>query len=207
MTASKKSSGVTGAIYFESPAELRAWFERNHDSEPELSIGFYKKKTGRPSLTYQEALDEALCFGWIDNVRHSVDGERYRIRYTPRRRNSAWSEVNIARVKELTARGRMTPAGIAAFEAGTSGTSRGYSYEEKDRPLDAEHRRAFEANNKAWAFFQAQPASYRKAAQWWVMSAKREETRRSRLAQLIECSERGSRPRPFLVSKEERESP
>ena len=192
-------------IFFESPGELRKWLLANHDRETELWIGFHKKATGRPTLSYQQALDEMLAFGWIDGIRKGIDDSSYTMRYTPRRRGSNWSEVNTRRVGELLADGRMHPAGIAAFEARDPEKTKLYSYEERTRPLEPEDEARFRANAAAWERFQALPASYRRAAQWWVRSAKREETRARRLATLIETSARGERIRE-LTSPGRREA-
>lgn len=190
--------------YFESPAALRAWFEEHHQDAHELWVGSYRKGTGRPSVTYAEAVDQALCFGWIDGVRRKVDAERYANRFTPRRVRSVWSAVNIARVEELTRLGLMHPAGRAAFERRDDVRSKSYSHEQQSAELDEASRRTFQANAPAWAFFEAQPPSYRRVASWWVISAKRAETRQRRLATLIEDSEQGRRI--ALVRRPERPS-
>jgi uncharacterized protein YdeI (YjbR/CyaY-like superfamily) len=175
--------------FFENPADFRAWLERHHESEGELLVGFYKKGSGRASITWPQSVDEALCFGWIDGIRRGIDDESYSIRFTPRKPTSNWSSVNIARVAELTREGRMRPAGIAAFERRSEARSGIYSYEQrKTAKLDPVQQREFEANGAAWSFFQSQPPSYRRTATYWVVTAKREETRRKRLATLIEDS-------------------
>jgi uncharacterized protein YdeI (YjbR/CyaY-like superfamily) len=179
--------------FFASGAELRAWLERHHATTPELLVGFYKKGASRAGITYREALDEALCFGWIDGVRRGVDAESYTIRFTPRKRQSTWSVVNIGRMHELIARGLAAPPGLAAFELRDEERSRLYSYEARTRPLDPEYERELQENRQAWAFFTAQPPSYRRTASWWVMSAKQEATRRRRLATLVASSEAGVR--------------
>ena len=180
-------------VFFASPAELRDWLEGNHDSSGELLVGFHKKGSGKPSVTYQEALDEALCFGWIDGVRKNRDEASYTIRFTPRKARSIWSAVNIDRVKALIEEGRMQPAGLAAFEARDEERARIYSYEQHNPTLDEASEARFRANPRAWDFFQSQAPSYRRAAAWWVVSAKREETRQRRLTALIEDSENGRR--------------
>ena len=183
-------------IFFEKPAELRAWLERNHATEKELFVGAYKKATGKPSLTWPEIVDEALCFGWIDGIRRGIDDESWSIRLTPRKPTSNWSSVNIKRVAELEDQGRMTPAGRAAFERRSEERSGIYSYEQRKKAkLDRDQQREFKASPEAWAFFQSQPAGYRQTATYWVVSAKREETRRTRLAKLIEDSASGRRLR------------
>jgi uncharacterized protein YdeI (YjbR/CyaY-like superfamily) len=180
-------------VFFATPGEFRAWLEAHHASEAELLVGFHKKGTGRPSIIWPESVDEALCFGWIDGVRKRVDDDRFTIRFTPRQPGSIWSAVNIQRVEELTAQGRMHSAGLRAFAARDEERSRVYSYERAQAGLSAEDEAAFRANPQAWAFFQTQPPSYRKTAAWWVVSAKREETRRKRLAMLIVDSEQRRR--------------
>ena len=183
-------------IFFETPAELRAWLEEHHESERELFVGAYKKATGKPSLTWPQIVDEALCFGWIDGIRRGIDDESWSIRLTPRKPTSNWSSVNIARVAELTKEGRMRPAGTAAFERRSEERSGIYSYERrKAAKLTPEQQREFEANAQAWVFFNDQPQGYRRTATHWVVSAKREETRAKRLATLIEDSAAGRRLR------------
>jgi uncharacterized protein YdeI (YjbR/CyaY-like superfamily) len=184
--------GLVKAIYFSSPAEFRAWLEEHHDTESELLVGYHKKSTGVPSMTWPESVDEALCFGWIDGIRRSVDEHRYTIRFTPRKAKSNWSNVNIRRVGELKTLGRMTPAGLKAFEQRE--TKRDYSYEEtRSRRFTPEQETTFRANRKAWAFFEAQPPGYRKTLIYWVTSAKKNETRASRLQKLIAESAAGRR--------------
>jgi uncharacterized protein YdeI (YjbR/CyaY-like superfamily) len=184
------------AIFFATPADFRAWLEEHHETEKELLVGFYRKATGRPSITWPESVDQALCFGWIDGVRRGIDEESYSIRFTPRKPTSNWSSVNIARVAELTEQGLMTPAGLAAFERRTPERSGIYSYERREKArFDPEQQREFEAHPDAWAFFLSQPPGYRKTATHWVISAKREETRAKRLATLIEDSAAGRRLR------------
>jgi len=179
-------------IFFASAAEFRAWLEQHHAQAQELLVGYYKVGSGKPSLTWPESVDEALCFGWIDGLRKRLDDERYTIRFTPRKPRSTWSAVNVQRVAVLTAEGRMRPAGLKAFEARSADKTSIYSYEQrKAARLSPAQTRAFKANPAAWAYFQAQPAWYRTAATWWVVSAKKEETRERRLAQLIADSAAG----------------
>lgn len=180
-------------IYFDSPAAFRRWLTRHHAGAPELHVGFWKKGSGHPSLTWPESVDEALCFGWIDGVRHTVDAERYTIRFSPRRAGSVWSAVNIRRVAELTEQGRMKPAGLKAFEARQEIRSGIYSYEQRSPDLPEPYARIFRRRKAAWAFYETQPPSYRKAANWWVVSAKQEATRLKRLATLIADSANGLR--------------
>jgi uncharacterized protein YdeI (YjbR/CyaY-like superfamily) len=178
--------------FFATTDELRAWLEENHATATELFVGFYKRGSGKPSITWQELVDEELCFGWIDGVRKGIDDLSYSNRITPRTQRSTWSAINIARVKELIALGRMHPAGLKAFERRTDERSAIYSYEQrKTARLEPAAERSFRANKKSWAFFQAQPPSYRRAAVWWVIGAKREETREKRLATLIRDSQNG----------------
>jgi uncharacterized protein YdeI (YjbR/CyaY-like superfamily) len=181
-------------IYFTSAGELRDWFAANHETATELWLGSYKKATGKPTVTWSEAVDEALCVGWIDSVRYSLDPERSAQRFTPRRKGSNWSAVNIAKVKALTEEGRMKPAGLAAIEARTEERSAIYSYEQRDLAvLEADEDAAFRANEMAWVRFQALPPSYRRTAIYWVVTAKKPETRVRRLATLIEDSAAGRR--------------
>jgi uncharacterized protein YdeI (YjbR/CyaY-like superfamily) len=178
--------------FFAAPDEWRAWLARHHATAPELWVGFHKKDSGRPSITWPESVDQALCFGWIDGVRKRIDEASYVIRFTPRRKGSTWSSVNIARVKELSGIGLMQPAGLAAFEDRSEARSGIYAYEQrKHAELPDVMERQFKRNPKAWAYFQAQPAGYRHTAAWWVVSAKKEETRARRLATLIEDSAAG----------------
>jgi len=188
-------------VFFATPSEFRAWLEEHHDKSRELWVGYYKKGSGKPSVTWPETVDEALCFGWIDGLRKTVDDAAYMIRFTPRRTGSIWSAVNINRVKELTTLGLMRPEGLRAFEARKEDKSAIYAYEQKEgAALDEAYERQFRANRKAWEFFQKQAAWYRKSAVWKVVSAKKEETRLKRLAELIEYSERGEAV-PSLLRK------
>jgi uncharacterized protein YdeI (YjbR/CyaY-like superfamily) len=189
-------------LVFETPAELRDWFDANHATAGELWLGSYKKATGKPSVQWSEAVDEALCVGWIDSVRYSLDAERSAQRFTPRRKGSNWSAVNIAKVAELTAQGRMRPAGIAAFEARTDARSAVYSYEQRHAAAFApEDEARFKANAAAWGWWEKRPASYRTAATYWVVSAKKAETRARRLATLIEDSAAGRTVKPLTPRK------
>jgi uncharacterized protein YdeI (YjbR/CyaY-like superfamily) len=179
--------------FFASGAAFRRWLHAHHASADELLVGFYKKDTGKGGITYPEALDEALCYGWIDGVRRRHDEESYTIRFTPRRKGSIWSAVNTRRVRQLTSDGRMAAPGVRAFEARQATRDAAYSYERENCRLDAEHLEQFRGNAKAWAFFEAQPPYYRRMACWYVMSAKRADTRRRRLGQLIADSARRRR--------------
>jgi uncharacterized protein YdeI (YjbR/CyaY-like superfamily) len=181
------------ARYFRSAAEFRRWLEANHGTANEIWLGFYKKGSTRRGITNAEALDEALCFGWIDGVRHGVDAERYANRYSPRTPTSYWSEINTKRALELIEEGRMQPAGLAAFERRDVARTKAYSFEQKTAALSPEQERGFRRNRSAWRFWEAQPPGYRRTASWWVISAKREDTRARRLSALIEHSARGER--------------
>lgn len=173
------------ATYFESAEEWRSWLEENHDSARELWLGFWKKHTGHPGLAYPDAVEQALCFGWIDGVLNRLDDRRHRIRFTPRRRGSTWSNVNVAKVAELESRGLMTDAGRATFEARSPEGEGVYAYKNDAVALDPDRAARLAASPAALAFFEAQPPSYRKIATRWVMSAKREETRDRRMAELV----------------------
>ncbi|WP_079913679.1 YdeI family protein [Paenibacillus sp. 32352] len=179
-------------VFFASPAEFRAWLEENHDKAQSLQVGFYKKGSGKPSMTWPESVDEALCFGWIDGVRKGIDDVSYTIRFTPRKRGSIWSAVNVQKVEELTKLGKMRPEGLRAFAERKEEQTAVYAYEqEKDAELGEAYEALFRANKKAWDYFQAQSPSYQKTAVHWVVSAKKEETRLKRLHELINDSEQG----------------
>jgi uncharacterized protein YdeI (YjbR/CyaY-like superfamily) len=184
-------------VFFSSPSHLRKWFEKHHPTERELRVGFFKKGSGKASVTWPESVDEALCVGWIDGLRKSVDERSYKIRFTPRRPRSIWSAVNIKRVRALAREGRMRPAGLTAFKARRENRSGIYSYEQRRDQLEEPYRSLLKTNADAWAHFQAQPPSYRKAAGWWVVSARKEETRLKRLGRLIKDSARGRRISQF----------
>jgi uncharacterized protein YdeI (YjbR/CyaY-like superfamily) len=190
--------------YFKTAPDFRAWLERHHASSRELLVGFHKVGSGKPSITYPEALDEALCFGWIDGRRTSLGATSYTIRFTPRRKDSIWSAVNLRHVARLTAEGRMHAAGLKAFRDRDVEKTRRYSFENRPLPFDAAATRRFKADAKAWAWFSKQAPGYRRTAQWWVMSAKREETRARRLAILIASSARGVKAPPFILARQGR---
>ena len=180
-------------IFFRSAAEFRAWLERHHHTSTEVLVGYHRKGSGKPSMTWEESVDQALCFGWIDGVRRGIDDERYANRFTPRRPGSSWSARNVGRARELIDRGLMTPAGLAAFEARVEDRSP-YSYERRHTmKLEATLEQRFRENPEAWERFLSMAPSYREAAIQWVMSAKREATRERRLASLIEDSAAGRR--------------
>jgi len=175
-------------VYFETPQDFREWLLKNHDKETELLVGFYKVSSKKPSMTWSESVDQAICFGWIDGVRRSIDHESYSIRFTPRKSSSIWSNINIKKVEELTDKGLMHPSGINAFEKRKQNKSGIYSYEKEEASLSNEFEKRFKANKKAWKYFQQMPPSYRRPAIHWVMTAKREETKLKRLEELINDS-------------------
>jgi uncharacterized protein YdeI (YjbR/CyaY-like superfamily) len=189
----------TDLLFFSSPSEWRAWLEQHHDQFQELWVGFYKRDSGKPSITWPEAVDAALCFGWIDGVRKSVDEFSYTIRFTPRKSRSTWSAINIKRMAALKKLGLVHSAGLQAFLRRTDDRSEIYAYEQrKGAKLTAGYEKGFRANKEAWTFFQAQPPWYRRTSSWWVISAKKEETRQKRLARLIDDSAH-RRPIPHLA--------
>jgi uncharacterized protein YdeI (YjbR/CyaY-like superfamily) len=179
--------------FFRTPSDFRNWLERNHAAKREVSVGFYKKASGKASITWPESVDEALCFGWIDGIRKRIDEISYQIRFTPRRRGSIWSTINIKRAKELTKQKRMRPIGLKAFAARIESKSRIYSYEQRRAELEEPYISRLNKNKSAWDFFQAQPPSYRKMMSWYIMSAKTEETRSKRFAKLMKASAKGKR--------------
>src|SRR5437879_5688879 len=181
--------------YFRTPTDLRKWFAKHHAAEKELWVGYYKKGSGRPSITWPESVDEALCVGWIDGIRKTLGPESYTIRFTPRRKGSIWSAVNIARVKQLGAEKRMRPTGVEAFAARQENRSGIYSYEQRRDQLEEPYAGLLKKNRAAWAFFEKQPPGYRKVIGWWIVSAKREETRLERLKKLMDASAKGQRLR------------
>lgn len=188
-------------MFFPSPTTFRAWLQKHHRSAQELWVGFFKRGSGKPSMTWPESVDVALCFGWIDGVRKSIDATAYTIRFTSRKQGSVWSSVNIRRMQELTPLGLVQAAGLDAFERRSETKSGIYAYENRDiAEFGDAHARKFKANRDAWKFFQAQAPWYRKTATWWAISAKKEETRLKRLDTLIRHSE-NSRTLPQLTRK------
>lgn len=171
--------------FFPAPEDFRSWLEANHESEVELVVGYYKVGSGKPSMTWSQSVDQALCFGWIDGVRRSIDAESYSIRFTPRKRNSIWSAINIAKVENLTNAGLMTAAGLNAFSYRTEQNSRVYSHEKEQLSLSIEYEKQFRNNEQAWSFFNGLAPSYRRVVINWIMSAKQEKTRLLRLAKAI----------------------
>lgn len=181
------------ARFFKSQSDFRKWLEKYHDKETELLVGFYKKDSGKASVTYPEALDEALCFGWIDGVRRRVSDDAYVQRFTPRKDKSTWSNVNVRHVERLKKLGRMKPAGLKAYKLRDLKKTGIYSYENRPREFSPAYEKKFRANKKAWEFFQKEPPSIKRVCLFWVMNAKQEETRQRRLDHLIESSAKGER--------------
>jgi len=181
-----------GPTFFPTEADFRRWLEANHETAPELLVGFWKKSSGKPSIDWPQARDQALCFGWIDGIRKSLGDDAYTIRFTPRRKGSIWSKVNLERFEALKAAGLMTPAGEAAYQRDRH-RSGVYSYEKPVAELAADEEAVFRANADAWADWEKRPAGYRRSALGWVTGAKRPETRAKRLAELIGVSGEGRR--------------
>ncbi|MFV8392584.1 YdeI/OmpD-associated family protein [Flavobacterium sp. LB2P6] len=181
------------ATFFTTQAAFREWLEENHKIETELLVGFYKVSSGKPSMTWSQSVDQALCFGWIDGVRKSIDTESYSIRFTPRRSSSIWSAINIQKVEELTKAGLMTPEGQKAFDLRTESKSRIYSHEKEPVNLAPNYESQFKTNPLAWDFFNAQASSYKKVIIHWIMTAKQEKTRLSRLEKTMRISEQQKR--------------
>jgi uncharacterized protein YdeI (YjbR/CyaY-like superfamily) len=179
--------------FFETPADLAVWFAQHHASAEEILVGFYRKESGRPSVTWPESVDEALCVGWIDGVRRRHDHRAYTIRFTPRRPGSVWSAINMRKARALIETGRMRPEGLKAFEARRENRSGIYAYEQRPQQLVEPYAGRFRKHRAAWAFFEAQPPSYRQRLTWWVISAKQEETRATRLERLIAASAKKKR--------------
>lgn len=184
-------------IFFPTPSDLHKWFEENHDKATELLVGYYKVGSGKQSITWQQSVEEALCFGWIDSIRKSIDSESYCNRFTPRKPNSNWSAINIKKIGELIEQARMHPAGLAAFEKRQEKNSRIYSYENEPAQLTKEYLQKFKSNKQAWSFFQSQPPSYQKTAIHLVMRAKQQKTQLGRLETLIRDSAAGRKIAPL----------
>lgn len=179
--------------FFATKEEFRKWLEKNHMIEKEILVGFYKKDSGKASINWSEAVDQALCFGWIDGVRRSIDAESYYNRFTPRKPNSNWSIINIKKVEELTKAGIMTPGGQKAFEARKEEKTGIYSHEKEQIILDPAYEKQFKTHQNAWGFFEKQAPSYKRTIIHWLMSAKQEKTRLSRLEKVINESEHSRR--------------
>lgn len=189
-------------VFFPTQSHLRKWFEKNHDKKDELWVGYYKKATGKPSITWKESVDEALCFGWIDGIRKSIDDESYTNRFTPRRKGSNWSEVNIKRIKELIKLGLVKPLGLEAFKRRDKNkTSQSIK---KNIKLPDEYEKKIKANKKAWEYLQQLPPSAKRLSIFWVIDAKREETKLKRLDTLIKCSVEGKKIPPLIFSKKDK---
>jgi uncharacterized protein YdeI (YjbR/CyaY-like superfamily) len=187
---------MTVPRFFRSQKEWRAWLEKNHAGAAEQWVGFHKTKSDKKGITYKQAVDEALCFGWIDAVRRGGD-ETWAIRFTPRKKGSIWSAVNLKRIEELKAAGLVAPAGLAAYEGRDPEKQKRYSFENRDTVLAPAYEKTFRADKPAWKWFEAMPRSYRHPAVWWVMSAKQQATRDRRLAQLIADSAEGRKVKPL----------
>lgn len=179
--------------FFPTPADFRKWLEKHHATETELLVGFYKKGSGKPSITWPESVKEALCFGWIDGVRRNIDEVSYSIRFSPRKRTSIWSAININYANELIAAGLMRPAGLAAYEVRRENKSGIYAYEQRSATIPEPYLSKFKKHKKAFEFFESTPAGYRKQMSWWIVCAKQEETRLKRLEKLIAESAAGRR--------------
>ena len=179
-------------LFFATQDEFRQWLEANHDKESALIVGFYKVNSGKPSMTWSESVDQALCFGWIDGVKHSLDQDSYQIRFTPRKKNSIWSAVNIKKVEGLIEKGLMQEAGLVSFNHRTEDKSKIYSFENEEVKFSPELEAIFKSNKAAWDYFQSLAPTYRKPSSNWVMSAKEESTRLKRLHELIADSEKGT---------------
>lgn len=177
------------ATFFATQTEFRKWLEKNHQKETALLVGFYKVGSKEPSMTWSQSVDQALCFGWIDGIRKSIDKESYSIRFTPRKKNSIWSAINIQKVEALNTAGLMTPDGLIAFSFRTENKSKIYSHEKESLPLEPIYEQQFKANKSAWEFFIKQAPSYKKVIIHWIMTAKQEKTRQSRLEKTIDKSE------------------
>lgn len=180
-------------IYFSGTADFRQWLEMHHQTAKEVVVGFYKVHTGKPSMTWSESVDEAICFGWIDGIRKPVDEESYTIRFTPRNPKSNWSAINIKKVEEMIRLGKMTPAGLKAYEKRSEARTAVYSYENRPEKFAEELEETFRENQQAWEFFRKQAPSYQKVMIFWVMSGKQEKTRQARLEKLIAASDAGKR--------------
>jgi uncharacterized protein YdeI (YjbR/CyaY-like superfamily) len=194
-------------VFFKTPAELRRWFAKNHAKLSELWVGYYKKDSGKPSITWPQSVDEALCVGWIDGIRKSIDEVSYKIRFTPRRPRSIWSAVNTRRVAELQKEGRMKPEGLAAFTKREEYRSGIYTYEQRSPELPAEYARIMKQNPDAAKFYEQQPPGYRKAMNWRILCAKKEETRLKRLEELIHYSAKGQQLPQFVALTKRKRKP
>ncbi len=190
--------------FFKSQSDLHKWLYKYHSKAIELWVGYFKVGTGKKSISYKESLDEALCYGWIDGIRKSLNDESYTIRFTPRKPNSIWSHVNIKRAKELEKLGLMKPPGLTIFHSFDKRKTNRYSFEQKRVKLNKDYEKKFKANKKAWQYFQSMPPSYQKPALWWVVSAKQEETRLHRLNTLINDSEEGRKIKVLTLERKDK---
>ncbi|MES2692903.1 MAG: YdeI/OmpD-associated family protein [Verrucomicrobiota bacterium] len=188
-----KATATPKPVFFPTAADFRRWLEKNHASATELYIGFYKAKSGKTAMTYEEAVDESLCFGWIDGVVKSLGPESYQHRFSPRKPTSIWSMINIGHVARLTKAGKMHPRGLAAFAARKANKVGIYAYEQRPQEMPDPYRKTFKAAAKAWAFWEKQPPGYRRTLVWWIISAKQEATRDKRLKTLIKTCAAGRR--------------
>jgi len=177
-------------VYFQDQNEFRKWLEKNHNTKSEIIVGYYKTGTGKPSLTWSQSVDQALCYGWIDGIRRSIDEERYCIRFTPRKPTSIWSNVNINKVEELKKKRLMKEPGLQVYNNRKDSKSGIYSFEKEAAKLDDDSERSFKSNKIAWDYFMKQAPSYRKTKIYWIMSARQEATRISRLNKLVQASEK-----------------
>ncbi len=187
--------------FFKTPEAFRKWLVKYHRQKTEQWVGYYKKGSGKPSITWSESVDQALCYGWIDGLRRSIDDVSYMIRFTPRKKGSHWSKVNLKKVEELQKQGLMEPAGIAIFEARDLKKTARTAYEQKQVNLEPAYLKQLKASKAAWTDFESRSASYRKQCIWWVMSAKKKETQLSRLATLINCCAQGEKIPPLRWQK------
>ncbi len=192
------------ATFFPTPNDFRKWLAANHEQATELWVGYYKKATGKPSITWPESVDQALCYGWIDGLRKTIDEESYRIRFTPRRPTSHWSDVNIKRVKVLTKEGQMQPAGLEAFKKRDAKKSRQASHEQKVVNFNPAYEKELKSNAKAWEYFINKAPSYQKQCRHWIMSAKQQQTQLRRLQTLIDSSASGEVIPPFRWSEKKK---
>jgi uncharacterized protein YdeI (YjbR/CyaY-like superfamily) len=192
---------MTNPVFFKTQKDFRKWFQKNHTKAAELLVGFYERTSGKPSITWPESVDEALCFGWIDGIRRNIDEDSYSIRFTPRKKVSIWSAVNTKRANELKALGLMSPAGLKTFEARDEKRSKLYAYENKNKKLSPVYEKKFKQNKKAWEYFKSQAPWYQRTSSHWVISAKQEATRLRRLETLINDCENERKIKPLILSK------
>jgi uncharacterized protein YdeI (YjbR/CyaY-like superfamily) len=192
---------MASPTFFKTQADWHKWLRKHHATETELVVGFYKKATGKPSIDWKQSVDEALCFGWIDGIRRGLNDEIYTIRFTPRKKRSIWSAINIKRAKELIELGLMQPAGLKVFNERDEAKTDLYSFEQANIAFTPTQEKKFKANKTAWKNFQLMPQSYRKPATWWVISAKQETTKEKRLKTLIDDSEAGRKIKPLSYNK------